>query len=69
MTTTHKSYRKQLLNGGELFINKMGSLFTVDVWDLDSAPGAEPVYHACYGGWDEAMADADLWAAWPINEA
>lgn len=69
MTTTQntsKSYRKQLYNGGELFINKLGSLYVVDVFGLDSELTDDPVYHACYATFDEAMDDAELWKEWPI---
>ncbi len=60
-----RSARKLLDNGGKCFVNKMGKLFTVDVWDWDAEPTSDPSYHAAYGTWDEAMADFETWKAWP----
>lgn len=64
-TTSAKSCRRLLYNGGELFVNRMGSTWYVDVFSLGSEPGDDPVYHASYPTFAEAMADADLWVPWP----
>lgn len=68
MTKTHepKSYKFRLYNGGELFVNKLGSSgWSVDVWDLDTEPTNDPTYHAWYGSREEALADAESWRKWP----
>ena len=57
------STRKLLYNGGELFINRTGSLYTVDVFDADAQVTDEPVYHASYQSSADADADAASWKA------
>jgi hypothetical protein len=62
MTATRTGSRRILLaNGGDLCINLLGGLWTVDVFDFC---GTEPVYHAAYTTRDEADADASCWAVW-----
>lgn len=61
------SARKILDQGGDAFVNRCGSIYTVDVFSWDSDMTDDPVYHAAYGTWDEAMADFDSWKAWPTN--
>ena len=60
------SYKKTLYYGGDLFINQMGNLYHVDVFDADWEAGQDrdPVYHACYATQAEAMQDAESWKAW-----
>lgn len=60
-----KSYRKLLDNGGELFVNKMDSHYSVDVFAWDYQSGDEPIYHAFYDNEADAMADAESWKPWP----
>jgi hypothetical protein len=58
-------FRRLLYNGGELFVNRLGSVWSVDVWDADAPKGSEPVYHAAYDNETDALADAESWKPWP----
>ena len=64
MAKTYRS-RKLLSGGGELFVNQMGNIYTVDVWDWMAAAYEDPMYHASYKTLEEAKADADSWEPWP----
>ena len=53
-----------LHDGGSLFVGRMNSLWTVDVFAFNSRLTDDPVYHACYNSEADALADAALWKKW-----
>lgn len=62
-----KKYPKRsivLYNGGTLYINQLGGLWTIDVFDMDSALTDDPSYHAAYDNEADCLADAGLWKTW-----
>lgn len=62
-----RKYHKLLSEGGELFVNRMGALWTVDVFPAEWVPSdGDPIYHAAYDNEAAALADAELWAPWPL---
>jgi hypothetical protein len=65
MASKYPATRKLLDGGGEVFINKSGKHWSVDMWDADAEWSMEPTYHAWYDNEDDARADFDSWKAWP----
>lgn len=67
-TINHKPTRKLLDQGGEVFINKMGKRWTIDVWAAEQKVTDDPIYHQFYADELDARADFDSWVAWPEDE-
>jgi hypothetical protein len=72
-----KPIMKLLDDGSELYVHRAGDhLWTVDIFPAfhdDGTPvlkgeAVEPTYHAAYMTEAEALADADSWAPWPIDD-
>ena len=61
------SHRRRLYNGSMLYVNRSGQHVYVDIFAGDSVVGDDPVYHACYTSWEEAMEDALSWREWPLS--
>ena len=69
--------KKLLANGSELYVNRAGrNLWTVDIFPTFHEDGTpvlkgepvEPSYHRAYETEGEAVADAQSWAPWPIDD-
>lgn len=54
----------ELAGGGDLYVNRMGSLWTVDVFELGSDVTDDPIYHQSHLTMEAAMVDARSWRRW-----
>lgn len=61
MSTKTHSHKFELRNGGQLYVNRIGAGWTVDMFDYGWEEGTDPTYHAWYGTEAEALEDAELW--------
>ncbi len=68
MTARKNNHHRMLYGGGELFVNRMGTSWMVDVFEMGSEPGDDPIYHACYGSEAEALEDAGMWRTWEPSD-
>ena len=69
--------RKLLYDGAELFMNRQGDLWVIDIFPalwpdhspvLRGGPYPTPSYHAVYDNEYDAMQDFVMWREWPDED-